>query len=86
MILKSRRAGRVVASKAKCILGLGVQLGRGQSVLCGELEMQIVLVEEKEEELTGGRSHGSWWGGRIFEGDECVYDDFSFLALGESAP
>lgn len=84
MIPKSRRAGRLATSKAECILALEVQLG-GQSCVGAENAYR-------------GRGNGGvagWtqplrrWDGvgslkRGLRG--YTYDDFSFLALGESAP
>lgn len=88
MIRKSRRAGRLATSKAKCILALEVQLG-GQ-VLCGSWKCISWRRSWRKcwldiaKEARGGKmvlwevgDRGGW--------GECIYDDFSFLALGESA-
>lgn len=81
MILKSRRAGRLATSKAKCILALEVQLG-GQSCVGAE---NAYRGREGLEGLLVGHSHGGTGGDGSLRKGECVYDDFSFLALGESA-
>lgn len=57
--LKSRRAGRLATSKAKCVLALEVQLG-GQSCVGAE---KCIMVEELEEVLDGYGQGGAGGGG-----------------------
>lgn len=90
MIFKSRRAGRLATSKAICILALEVQLG-GQSCVgaenaCGGWGAGGTVGWIHLRRYGGGEKMVLWEGGNRGGGGEYIYDDFSFLALGESAP
>lgn len=78
-------------SKAKCILALEVQLeghshvGAGNACH-GEGAGESVGWDVATKGWVRGDGSLKWEAGGREGGGECFYEDFSFLALGESAP